>query len=180
MRQPARVLGDDGRLRQVVANLVRNAMVHTPEGTPVEVTVDRVDGRAILEVRDEGPGMTEDVASKAFERFYRADPSRVRSRGGTGLGLAIVQATVAAHDGAVVLDTRPGRGTTVRIRFRGTHHRRTRLWAVSSSWSNTGRGLGVVVVECPKIGQELTTRRRVSVGHGVRPKHYDGQLVRSR
>ena len=59
--------------------------------------------------------MTEDVASKAFERFYRADPSRVRSRGGTGLGLAIVEATVAAHDGAVVLDTQPGRGTTVRI-----------------------------------------------------------------
>ena len=105
VRNPARVLGDDSRLRQVVANLVRNAMVHTPEGTPIEVTVDRVDGRAVLEVRDEGPGMAPEVATKAFERFYRADPSRVRSRGGTGLGLAIVQATVAA----------PGRGTTVRI-----------------------------------------------------------------
>ena len=115
VRNPARVLGDDGRLRQVVANLVRNAMVHTPEGTPIEVTVDRVDGRAVLEVRDEGPGMAPEVATKAFERFYRADPSRVRSRGGTGLGLAIVQATVAAHAGDVVLDTAPGRGTTVRI-----------------------------------------------------------------
>jgi two-component system OmpR family sensor kinase len=109
------VLGDDGRLRQVVANLVRHAMVHTPDGTPIEVTVDRVDGRAVLEVRDEGPGMAPEVATKAFERFYRADPSRVRSRGGTGLGLAIVQATVAAHAGDVVLDTAPGRGTTVRI-----------------------------------------------------------------
>jgi two-component system OmpR family sensor kinase len=115
VRDPARVLGDDSRLRQVVANLVRNAMVHTPEGTPIEVTVDRVDGRAVLEVRDEGPGMAPEVATKAFERFYRADPSRVRSRGGTGLGLAIVQATVAAHAGDVVLDTAPGAGTIVRI-----------------------------------------------------------------
>jgi two-component system, OmpR family, sensor kinase len=115
IKHPVEVVGDDGRLRQVVGNLIRNAMVHTPEGTPVEVTVDRVDGRAILQVHDEGPGMSEEVAAQAFERFYRADPSRVRSRGSTGLGLAIVQATVAAHGGNVVLDTGPGKGTTVRI-----------------------------------------------------------------
>jgi two-component system OmpR family sensor kinase len=120
VRQPAHVMGDDNRLRQVVANLVRNALVHTPEGTPVDVMVDRVDGRAILQVRDEGPGMSEDVAAQAFERFYRADPSRVRSRGGTGLGLAIVEATVTAHGGDVVLDTAPGHGTTVRIELPAT------------------------------------------------------------
>jgi two-component system OmpR family sensor kinase len=119
--QPAEVMGDDGRLRQVIGNLVRNALVHTPDGTPVDVRVDRVDGRAVLEVRDEGPGMTEDVASKAFERFYRADPSRVRSRGGTGLGLSIVQATVTAHGGSVALDTGPGEGTTVRIELPAMH-----------------------------------------------------------
>jgi two-component system OmpR family sensor kinase len=105
----------------VIGNLVRNALVHTPDGTPVDVRVDRVDGRAVLEVRDEGPGMTEDVASKAFERFYRADPSRVRSRGGTGLGLSIVQATVTAHGGSVALDTGPGEGTTVRIELPAMH-----------------------------------------------------------
>jgi two-component system OmpR family sensor kinase len=109
------VLGDDGRLRQVLANLVRNAMVHTPAATPIAITVDRVDRRAVLEVRDEGPGMNAEVASKAFERFYRADPSRVRSSGGTGLGLAIVQAIVTAHDGTVALETEPGRGTTAHI-----------------------------------------------------------------
>jgi two-component system OmpR family sensor kinase len=113
--QRATVLGDDGRLRQVVGNLVRNALVHTPEGTPVTVRVDRTTDTAILEVHDDGPGMSEDVAAQAFERFYRADPSRVRSRGGSGLGLAIVEATVNAHGGTVVLDTGPGRGTTVRI-----------------------------------------------------------------
>jgi two-component system, OmpR family, sensor kinase len=111
----AEVLGDESRLRQVVGNLVRNALVHTPEGTPIEVRVRRVDGNAVLEVHDDGAGMSEDVASKAFERFYRADPSRVRSKGGTGLGLAIVRATVQAHGGTVTLDTAPGAGTTVRI-----------------------------------------------------------------
>jgi two-component system OmpR family sensor kinase len=115
VRQPVQVMGDDGRLRQVVGNLVRNAMVHTPQGTPVEVVVDRRDGHAVLEVRDDGPGMSQDVAAHAFERFYRADPSRVRSRGGSGLGLSIVQATVNAHGGSVALDTAPGKGTTVRI-----------------------------------------------------------------
>ena len=109
------MLGDDGRLRQVVGNLVRNALVHTPEGTPVHVRVDRTTDTAILEVHDDGPGMSDEVAAQAFERFYRADPSRVRSRGGSGLGLAIVEATVHAHGGTVVLDTGPGRGTTVRI-----------------------------------------------------------------
>jgi two-component system OmpR family sensor kinase len=114
---PVIVVGDDGRLRQVVGNLVRNAIVHTPAGTPVKVRVKRVDGRARLEVRDEGPGMSSDVAAKAFERFYRADASRTRARGGSGLGLSIVDATVRAHDGVVSLDTAPGRGTTVRIEF---------------------------------------------------------------
>ena len=69
----------------------------------------------MLEVVDHGPGMSDEVAARAFERFYRADPSRSRHRGGTGLGLAIVQATVAAHGGTVTLDSTPGTGTTVRI-----------------------------------------------------------------
>jgi two-component system OmpR family sensor kinase len=117
IEQPAIVMGDDGRLRQVIGNLIRNALVHTPEHTPVAVRVARNDGIAVLEVHDDGPGMSEDVAAQAFERFYRADPSRVRSRGGSGLGLSIVQATVQAHGGTVVLDTGPEKGTTVRIQL---------------------------------------------------------------
>ena len=77
--------------------------------------VDRTADTAILEVHDDGPGMSDEVAAQAFERFYRADPSRVAHHGGSGLGLAIVEATVNAHGGTVVLDTGPGRGTTVRI-----------------------------------------------------------------
>ncbi len=112
---PAMVTGDDGRLRQVVANLVGNALVHTPAGTPVEVRVTRGDGRVVLEVADQGPGMSEAVAARAFERFYRADPSRSRHHGGSGLGLSIVEATVRAHGGSASLSSRPGAGTTVRI-----------------------------------------------------------------
>jgi two-component system OmpR family sensor kinase len=109
------VPGDADRLRQVVTNLVGNARVHTTPGTPVEVRTFREGERAVLEVADEGPGMPPEVADRAFERFYRADPARSRHRGGTGLGLAIVKATVDAHGGTVSLRSTPGQGTTVRV-----------------------------------------------------------------
>ncbi len=112
--------GDEDRLRQVVGNLVGNALVHTPEGTPVSVHVHNGGALAVVEVHDDGPGMTPDVAERAFERFSRADASRSRDSGGSGaggsgLGLAIVRAIVVAHGGEVVLQSAPGAGTTVRV-----------------------------------------------------------------
>jgi two-component system OmpR family sensor kinase len=112
------VEGDEDRLRQVVGNLVGNALVHTPAGTAVAVRVHNGDGRAVVQVHDDGPGMAPDVAARAFERFSRADASRSRNGGGAGLGLAIVQAIVVAHDGDVRLDSTPGVGTTVTVAFR--------------------------------------------------------------
>jgi two-component system OmpR family sensor kinase len=109
------VSGDEHRLRQLVANLVGNALVHTPADAAIDARVRTDNGSAVLEIHDEGPGMPADVAARAFERFYRADASRSRHRGGSGLGLAIVRAIVDAHDGTVTLDTAPGRGTTVRV-----------------------------------------------------------------
>jgi two-component system OmpR family sensor kinase len=114
---PLVVQGDDGRLRQVVANLVGNALAHTPPGTPVRLAARREGDRAVVEVADDGPGMAPEVAARAFERFFRGDPSRSRHRGGSGLGLAIVESTVAAHGGTVDLVTSPGEGTTVRVRL---------------------------------------------------------------
>lgn len=111
---PTIVAGDEPTLRQVIANLVGNALVHAP-GSPIEVRVTRDGSSGVLEVHDDGPGMSADDAARAFERFYRADASRSRHRGGSGLGLAIVEATVRAHEGTVTIDTAPGRGTTVRI-----------------------------------------------------------------
>jgi len=111
------VNGDEHRLRQVLANLLENARTHTPAGTPVEVWVG-VDGDdAVIEVRDQGPGMTEEDAARAFERFWRADPSRDRASGGAGLGLAIVSAITQAHGGRAEVTTAPGEGATFRIRL---------------------------------------------------------------
>lgn len=114
------VLGDEGRLRQVVGNLVTNALVHTPGGARITVTLaqDAADADVlVLRVADEGPGMDPADAARAFERFYRADASRTRSAGGTGLGLSIVDSLVTAHGGTVQLDTAPGRGTAVTVRL---------------------------------------------------------------
>ena len=111
------VNGDEHRLRQVLANLLENARTHTPPSTPIEVKVG-VDGDdALIEVRDEGPGMSEEDAARAFERFYRADPSRARESGGAGLGLAIVSAITEAHGGSTEVVTAPGEGATFRIRI---------------------------------------------------------------
>jgi two-component system OmpR family sensor kinase len=114
------VRGDEHRLRQVVGNLVTNALTHTPAGTRVTVSVGQAPddpGVLVLRVADEGPGMDPADAERAFERFYRADASRTRSAGGTGLGLAIVSSLVAAHGGSVGLDTTPGTGSVVTVRL---------------------------------------------------------------
>ena len=113
------VLGDEVRLRQVIGNLMNNALTHTPGGTPVAVRLlagprEPVPS-VILEVADRGLGLRPDQAEHVFERFYRADQARTRTAGGTGLGLAIVAALVAAHDGTVALKTAPGQGATFRI-----------------------------------------------------------------
>ena len=109
------VVGDEAMLRQILANLVANARVHTDAGTPIAVRVRDAGTTVVLEVADQGPGMPPEVASHAFERFYRADPARTRHRGGSGLGLSIVAGIVAAHGGTVGLETAPGHGTLVRV-----------------------------------------------------------------
>ncbi|MER7004492.1 HAMP domain-containing sensor histidine kinase [Dactylosporangium sp. NPDC000555] len=113
--EPPIVLGDGVRLRQVVQNLLSNALTHTPAGTEVTVFVGTEAEHAILEVSDNGPGMSAEDASRVFERFYRTDPSRTRALGGSGLGLSIVAALVAAHGGEVTLRTAPGEGATFRV-----------------------------------------------------------------
>jgi two-component system, OmpR family, sensor kinase len=141
--------GDEPRLRQVLGNLVNNAITHTPAGTPVRVKISRgtlpaavpapgessdwpaeaaqaaSTSRAeeqtvpavVLDVEDDGPGMTAGQAQRVFERFYRADAARNRASGGTGLGLAIVAGLVAAHGGAVSVRTAPGQGADFQVKL---------------------------------------------------------------
>lgn len=133
------VVGDPHRLRQIVENLLANAHTHTPPGTPIRVRVGAcragartggtdTQGRvsmappfpagtriAVIEVEDDGPGLTAADAERVFERFYRADPARTRARGGSGLGLAIATAIAEGHGGRLELDPRQGHGVTFRL-----------------------------------------------------------------
>jgi two-component system OmpR family sensor kinase len=118
---PAPVLADEARLRQVVVNLVGNAAAHTPPGTAVRIGVGALDGRAVLEVADEGPGMTAEQAGRIFDRFYRIDPSRQHSDGATaGLGLSIARSLARAHGGDVELETALGEGACFRLTLPAT------------------------------------------------------------
>ncbi len=104
------VVGDEGRLRQLLGNLVSNALAYTPVGSPLEITVALEPSQgaspksAVISVVDHGPGIASDAAPHVFERFWRSDPGRVRSEGGAGLGLSIVAAIADAHE-----RTRPAR-----------------------------------------------------------------------
>ncbi|OKL54738.1 hypothetical protein BSZ39_02300 [Bowdeniella nasicola] len=106
---------DPDKIRQVLANLVGNLVKHTPAGSPVEFAVGNEDGRAVVEIRDHGPGVPPEEAAKIFRRFYRVDTSRARKSGGSGLGLAIVAAIVDAHQGEIKVRTTDGGGLTVRV-----------------------------------------------------------------
>ena len=109
------VVGDEPRIRQVLSNLVANAIQHTPENAEVTVRVGTEGDDAVLEVADKGPGLSQEDASRVFERFYRTDASRARSSGGTGLGLSIVDSLVRAHGGVVSVTTAPGEGCCFRV-----------------------------------------------------------------
>ena len=113
----ATVLGDESRLRQVVANLLTNAMRYTPDGSPLEIAVgvrEEVHGfpLSVLEVRDHGPGIHGEDRERVFERFYRTDASRSRETGGTGLGLSIVAAIIEQHEGRIHIEETDGGGAT--------------------------------------------------------------------
>jgi two-component system OmpR family sensor kinase len=111
------VVGDEARLRQVLANLLNNALTHTPPDADITVRLTPTDDEVLLEVADNGPGLPPEEAERVFERFYRTDTSRARTSGGTGLGLSIVQALVAAHNGTVSVESTEGEGTTFIVRL---------------------------------------------------------------
>lgn len=110
-------MAEENKLRQVVTNLMGNALRYTPEDSPIEIAVqvDHRTDRAYLEVRDHGEGIPPQIRDKIFQRFWRADTSRARETGGSGLGLAIVSSIVAAHHGTVEVVETDGGGATFRV-----------------------------------------------------------------
>ena len=110
-------LGDADRIRRVFSNLLRNAIVHTPDGTPVEVSLGREGGKGVARVRDHGPGLPAGDPAAVFERFWRSSSSRGRDDGGSGLGLAIVAAVAAAHGGSAEAANAPGGGAVFTVRL---------------------------------------------------------------
>jgi two-component system, OmpR family, sensor kinase len=123
-----RVLGDQSRLKQVVVNLIDNAIKYTPEGGAISVVVGSDQGKAFLEVCDDGLGIPPDVIPHVFERFYRADKARSRDSGGAGLGLAIVKAICGAHGAEVEVFSQDGQGSRFRVELplaQGSEYRST-------------------------------------------------------
>ena len=111
-------LGDNDRIHQVVANLLANARTHTPVGTKIDVSVTQSEDGVRIRIADNGPGLSEKDQTRIFERFYRADASRVRTDGeGTGLGLSIVDAVMRAHAGQVSVESELGKGAAFTLFF---------------------------------------------------------------
>jgi signal transduction histidine kinase len=114
---PVTILGDRELLTQAFSNLIENAILHTPPGTIVTVSLVRENGVAVATVSDDGPGVPPDEHPKLFQRFYRLEASRTRP--GFGLGLALVAAIAELHGASVTIDSRTGRGFAISLRFRG-------------------------------------------------------------
>jgi two-component system OmpR family sensor kinase len=113
--QPVVVLGDRDHLRQAIANLVSNALAHTPEGTAIEVAAGLDGGAAVVSVRDHGGGLDDEARTHVFDRFWQADAARVGT--GAGLGLAIVSGIAAEHAGTVTADNHPAGGAVFTLRL---------------------------------------------------------------
>ena len=112
------IIGDPVKIYQAALNLVVNAAIHTPLGTPITLGIASLTDSVQIKVSDQGPGLTPEQQSRVFERFYRVDQSRARTGAeGSGLGLSIVQAIMEAHHGNVELQSELGRGTTFILTF---------------------------------------------------------------
>jgi two-component system OmpR family sensor kinase len=116
--EEAFILGDSRKIHQVVANLLANARIHTPVGTPIAVSIESNDEGTSISIADSGPGLSQEDQTRIFERFYRADPSRNRAKEeGSGLGLSIVDAVMQAHGGKVSVTSKLGEGATFTVFF---------------------------------------------------------------
>ena len=154
------IIGDEGRLRQLLGNLVANALSYSPSGSPVEIVVsstpaeDHTTQWVRISVVDHGPGIAPEAAPHVFERFWRSDPGRVRAHGGAGLGLSIVAAVADAHGGRVLLTETPGGGATFTVELPAEPPHGPKRWGGKDIVPDvtTSNGTSVDDVESPGDG----------------------------
>jgi len=113
--EPPMVIGDASQLHRVLSNIVVNGLKHGGPDAAVDVNVRKDGDTIVVAISDDGVGMSPEVTSHIFERFYRADESRSRESGGSGLGLAITKTLVEAHGGSISVDSVEGEGSTFRV-----------------------------------------------------------------
>jgi len=111
------IMGDAEAFRQLMSNLLDNAVKYTPEGGRIQVRLQKQNDLAVIEVQDTGIGIEPNDQARIFERFYRVDKARSRELGGTGLGLSIVKHIAITHGGSVTVDSTPGTGSTFRVKL---------------------------------------------------------------
>ena len=157
------IVGDEARLRQLLGNLVSNALAYTPEGSPIEIIVTTEPARATepamtrIAVVDHGPGIPANAAPHVFERFWRSDPARVRAQGGAGLGLSIVAAIADAHGGRVVLSETPGGGATFSVELPSEPAAPAGAWGSAQAPSENGTTNGAVPKESRSPADEANS-----------------------
>jgi two-component system OmpR family sensor kinase len=147
------IIGDEGRLRQLLGNLVSNALTYTPAGSPLEIVVALAHSQGVapskvrISVVDHGPGIAPADAAHVFERFWRSDPARVRAQGGAGLGLSIVAAIADAHGGRVLLTETPGGGASFSVELLTEPSPGSSPWGAKGASAGEATGNRVALAE---------------------------------
>jgi two-component system OmpR family sensor kinase len=157
------IIGDEGRLRQLLGNLVSNALAYTPDGSPLEIIAvlepsqGLAPSRAKIFVVDHGTGITPEVAAHVFERFWRSDPARVRAHGGAGLGLSIVAAVADAHGGRVSIMETPGGGATFVVELPTEPGPGPSPWGANTAASEELTGNGAAAADAESLAGSTTS-----------------------
>jgi signal transduction histidine kinase len=171
------VNGDHARLYQMFLNLLDNAVKYTPQGGAVSLTLHRDGDYAEIRVRDTGIGISPEDQKKIFDRFYRVDKARSRAQGGVGLGLAIVEWTVRAHDGQILVESDPGRGSTFVVRLPLVTEQHEKAAPVNGAAEERPHGIAGALDHLPRFLKRRPSERGAQDNGGRESEHAEHRNV---